>query len=425
MIQEAFFMFKRRLKGIKSIKTYLGNEKEICCQIIKNCFNGEFFQASAGNFACFYIRDFGMCINSLLTLGYKKEVESTLAFALKTYAEHGKITTTITKITTTSTKITTTITRTITKNGKCAQDKSIDGKYANDKSVSGKCADYFNIAPDSLAFLLYSLRIAKDKKITNNKALVLEYKQFLEKEIKRYFEIIVDKNTGLVRKGYFSSIKDHAIRNSSCYDNCMLAMISREADKLRLENSFKKFDYPALIKKHFWHENDKNNMKKGRYQKEGYFKDDLDNDIPTGDANVFPYWCGIFDCASEDKEMAKSSIKAIQENKLDQPFPLKYFSNANYGRFLFLPSLFARNYEGNTIWMHLGLCYLDVIAMADRKLFNIYLNQCLNKYKELIKTHKNFLEVYNADGTVYTTPFYLCDDSMLWCSKFLELVNHK
>ncbi|MBS3121607.1 hypothetical protein J4434_01865 [Candidatus Woesearchaeota archaeon] len=367
MIQEAFFMFKRRIKGIKAVKTYSGNEKEICSQIIKNCFNGEFFQASAGNFACFYIRDFGICIKSLLALGYKKEVESTLSFALKTYAEQDKITTTITK--------------------------------------DGKCADYFNIAPDSLAFLLYSLKIARDKKIAKTKALVLEYKTFLEKEIRRYFETIVDKNTGLARKGYFSSIKDHAVRNSSCYDNCMLAMISREADVLELENPFKKFNYPALIKTHFWNE------------EKGYFKDDLDNDIPTGDANVFPYWCGIFD----DKNMIKSSIKAIQENKLDHPFPLKYSSNTNYGKFLFLPSLFARNYEENTIWMHLGLCYLDVIAMTDRKLFKTYLNQCLNKYKELIKTYNNFLEVYNADGTVYKTPFYLCDDSMLWCSKYLEL----
>lgn len=369
------------MKGEKAIHQYSGSTNSICSQIIKNCFNGEFFQASAGNFACFYIRDFGMCIKSLLNLGYKKEAESTLSFALKTYAKQDRITTTITR--------------------------------------DGKCVDYFNIAPDSLAFLLYSLRIAKDKQvakdkpIVNTKALVLEHKLFLEKEIRRYFETIVDQSTGLVKKGYFSSIKDHAVRNSSCYDNCMLAMISREADELELENPFKKFNYHALIKTYFWSKNEN--------KQSGYFKDDIDNDVPTGDANVFPYWCGVFDCASEDKEMAKSSIKTIKENKLDQPFPLKYSSNAKYGSFLFLPSLFAGNYEGNTIWMHLGLCYLDVIAITDRKLFKTYLNQCLDKYKELIKTYKNFLEVYNHNSTPYQSLFYLCDDSMLWCSKYLDL----
>jgi hypothetical protein len=33
--------------------------------------------------------------------------------------------------------------------------------------------------------------------------------------------------------------------------------------------------------------------------------------------------------------------------------------------------------------------------------------------------HRTFLEVYNSDGTVYKTPFYVADEGMLWCSVWL------
>ncbi|MFH1439454.1 MAG: hypothetical protein ABIG89_02740 [Candidatus Woesearchaeota archaeon] len=444
MLKEAIFILKRRLKGRKAIKKYKGSHAKICRQIINSCFNGLFFQISTGNFANFYIRDFGMCVRSLLKLGYKDEVYKTLTFALSNYAEHGKVTTTITPVISVF-KANIMTDKSYQKN---AANKKISEKDYYDfiwgRNEHNHCRDFFDIAPDSLAFLLYSLRISQSK------ALVSAYKPFLKRELNRYFEIIVDKETGLVKninnirknsknKGiYFSSIKDHAIRNSSCYDNCMLGMISAEAKKLKLfdqetENPFAKFNYTELIKKYFW------DVKKNRY---GYFKDDLNNNVPTGDANVFPYWCGIFGIKgknmSEEIKMLNQSVKAIQNNGLDKPFPLKYSQhNPNrYGNFLFLPSLFAPNYEGNAVWMHLGLCYLDVIADAAENMKNkkekIYykklLKKYLNQYTKQINIYNNFLEVYSVDkqdkqAKPYTSLFYLCDDSMLWCCKYLEMIK--
>jgi hypothetical protein len=267
------------------------------------------------------------------------------------------------------------------------------------------CKDFFSIGPDSLAFLLYSLRISKIKE------LVSAYKAFLEKEITRYHETIVDKNTGLAKKGYFSSMKDHAIRNSSCYDNCMLAVISREADLLRLKNPFRKYNYKDMIYSHFWNKEKK------------YFMDDLDNDVPTGDANVFPYWCRIFDGKKvgnknvNEKEMLDESIKAIHKNKLDSPFPLKYWNTKRYGHFLGFPSFFAPHYETDAVWTHLGLCYLDVLAKIDKKL----LSKHIQMYTKLIETNKNFIELYDEKGSLYSSLFYLSDESMIWCCKYLML----
>jgi hypothetical protein len=78
---------------------------------------------------------------------------------------------------------------------------------------------------------------------------------------------------------------------------------------------------------------------------------------------------------------------------------------------------FAGDYERDPIWMHLGLCFLDVVKRYDGKSFSQYLMQ----YKSLIEKHKNFIEVYDAKGAPFHTKFYHADESMLWVSKYLAL----
>ena len=117
-----------------------------------------------------------------------------------------------------------------------------------------------------------------------------------------------------------------------------------------------------------------------------------------------------------DKKMIQKSIAAIQKAKLDQPFPLKYtsFVPAN---FFFPLKLVAPNYEGNSIWMHLGLCYLDVVAAVDKKLAKKY----LALYAQQVEEQQNFLELFSSNGSVYKTFFYHADERMLWAGKLLAL----
>ncbi len=366
-LYEGFHMFQRRLHvAVHGIPQYKGDPTAICKSITKDCWNGTFFQVSTGHFSLFYMRDFGMCVEALLKLGYKKEVEKTLQFALCVYSRENRVTTTITK--------------------------------------NGKVFDVFSYAPDSLAFLLYSLRVSK------NKELVEIYRPFLELQISHFYNTVVDEETALVQKERnFSSIKDHAKRSVSCYDSCCIAVVAREAETLGLRNPFEDNNnghntYKKIqekIKQTFWTGD--------------YFVDCEASKIITGDANTFPYWFGIF----TDKKMIQKSIAAIQKEKLDQPFPLKYtsFVPAN---FFFPLKLVAPNYEGNSIWMHLGLCYLDVVASVDKKLAKKY----VALYGQNIEEHKNFLELFSADGSVYKTPFYHADAGMLWASKWLVLQNH-
>lgn len=352
-------MLQRRISVAKTgITPYNGTSERICKQIVTDCWNGTFFQVSTGHFSLFYMRDFGMCVASLVKLGYKREVEKTLQFALCVYSRENRVTTTITK--------------------------------------EGKAFDVFSYAPDSLAFLLYSLRVSK------NKELVEIYRPFLEEQIQFFYDTVFDIETGLVTiKRNFSSIKDHAKRKSTCYDNCCLAVVAREADMLGLKNSFDYTQIKDKLQKIFWVGD--------------YFKEALDSALVSGDANVFPYWFCIF----TDKKMIAKSIAAIQKEKLDQPFPLKYTASIPTN-FFFPLTLVASNYEGNSIWMHLGLCYLDVVASVDKKLARRYLAQ----YKEKIVSHKNFLELFSTNGSVYKTLFYHSDEGMVWVSKWLVLKKH-
>jgi len=343
------------------LKKYSGSVDEISLKIIKSCYDSEkkYFRTSAGHFCQFYARDFGMCCESLIKLGFKKEVRNTLIYAMEIYLKEGKITTHI--------------------------------------SPSNKPVDFPSNTPESAAYMLRSLITLNDKKLLN------KYKAFFSELSELFFENYVDKDTGLLRKDInFSSMKDHSLRVSDCYNNCLLGMFSEDLKRIGVKSSLHRFNYSAVIKKYFWTGT--------------YFIEDLSGKkIISGDANTFPFWTGLF----KDKSMFASSLAAIKSKKLDSPFPLKYTSKEDVPKNLHVANLLVPGYEADTIWVHLGLCFMSVVKKYDSKVFRAY----LESYEKNIVKHKNFLEVYFADGSIFKRPLYYCDDSMLWVSIFLDLKN--
>ncbi|MBN1503128.1 hypothetical protein JW930_06285 [Candidatus Woesearchaeota archaeon] len=356
-LSESHRLLSRRVKvALKGFHSYKGNPQEICKQIIEECWNGKYFQTSLGNFTEFWTRDFGYCCKALLNLGYKEEVLQTLDYALHIFRKYDRITTTI--------------------------------------NPHEKPLDIFTYSPDSLPILLMTLRLSKAS------ALVSKYKKFLESEVKKYIGLVINKETKLVKdKKAFSSIKDNAIRSSSMYNNCMIALLSKELDNINIKNPLKKIDYEKLITGMFWTGD--------------YFLDDLsEHRYIAGDANVFPFWTG----AIKSKEKLMKCIRKIQEAELDSPFPLKY-TKVKEGKYLLIPELFTPNYEGNSIWMHLGLIYIEQVMEIDKKQAEKYIKE----YQELIKKYKTFLEVFNPDETPYKSLIYMADEGMLWASIYLYL----
>lgn len=355
--------FLRRLSVLtRGIKKYNGNDEEICSQIIEACYNKDknYFMVSNSHFCLFYARDFGWCVEALLDLGHRRRVINTLDYALGIYKEHRGI------------------------------------KQAINPKGKPFTFPFNRYSPDALAFIIRSLKLAKARN------LVKKYKDFLINEIKRYYDTVIDKKTGLVRKDkYFSSIKDFAERKSSCYNNVMTAMLATDLKSFKsLKNPFAKYNYKKLILDHFWNRH--------------HFFDDLsDHDIISGDANVLPFWSGLI----TDKEIIARAVNAMRVEGLDKPFPLKYNSRRFKEHRMIYPEFIVPDYETDSVWVHVGMMYIRVVAMMDKKLARKYLGQ----YKKLILKHKNFLEVYDREGRPFKTLFYYTDDSMLWCANYLYL----
>ncbi len=348
-------IFLSSLKTKLSPKKYSGTAKEICQQIVKDCWKGHYFQTSTQNFPHFWTRDFGWCTSSLLKLGYQKEVQHTLRFALNSFSQHGKVTTAITP--------------------------------------KGKPFDFPTMAVDSLPWLIHSIKLSK--------LPYLAYHDFLNQEIAIFHKKVINPVTGLVRPDiYFSSMKDLSKRKSSCYDNCMAAMLAQDLKSMKLNNPLGKIDYPALIKSHFWN---------GKY----FFDDLQQQDYVAGDANLFPFVLGII----SDKEMMISAIKAIRAEKLDEPLPLRYTAFRRGIPFVWQEKVFLRNYEGNTCWTHMGLLYVKLVQQIDPALGEEY----KKKYTEAIEKYQGFVEVYTPDGKPYSSWYYAADRSMLWAGNYLML----
>ncbi len=355
-LSEGFRMLRRRiLSAGRSLNRYEGNADMICRQIVEDCYNKEksFFMASAGHFSQFYSRDFGLCVDSLKYLGYEDRARKSIKYALDRFEKHGSITTTITP--------------------------------------GGTPFDFPRYSPDSLAFMTHSLVSVNSKDINNR------YQEFIERESDRFFKIVIDESTGLVRKKHFGSMKDHAIRKSSCYDNVMVAWLSANLDLLGFENPLKNYDMKKSIKDNFWNGE--------------CFIDDLsEKEIVSGDANVFPFWTGLFD----QKNMIRSSVDVLREKSLDKPLPLKYSVEKPKVSW---HDIFASGYQFHNIWPMIGYPYMEVVSMIDKKLARKY----LHNYSSAIEKYKNFLEVYNPDGTPFSRLFYVTDEGMLWASMHLYI----
>jgi len=350
-LSEGFRMLRRRYSG--EHKRFQGNAEEICSQIVEKCWNGKYFQTSQGHFCEFYTRDFGWCTESLLKLGNKEKVRNTLKYALEKFKQNNAITVAI--------------------------------------SPKGIPFDFPYYAPDSLGYLIHSLALLKDKEI------IKKYETFLNKEIERFQEMVIDEN-GIVRKDRkFSSMRDLSVRRSSCYDNCIVARLSKELKQLKLENPFKE-NYKKIIKENFWNGE--------------YFYDDIQhNKYITGDANIAPFVFGVLD----DKRILRIVIETIRKEKLDRPLPLRY-SNKNIGKFHWISNL-AKKYETTTAWTHMGPMYIKLVKKVDRSLYQEYRSQ----YKDNIEHYGNYLEGFSEDGKIFKTLLYQADEGMLWAANYLTL----
>lgn len=355
-------MLKRRSQVKRQgFHAYSGDHLEICRDIVESCWNGTYFQTSNGHFKDFYLRDFAFCVKGLLRLGYRTEAKKTLLYSIEVFKKKGHVTTTI--------------------------------------SPDKQAYDVPRYAADSLPLLVHAIRQV-------DPTILRTHERFFLQQIQEYYDKVFDPDTSLVTtRTFFSSIKDLSERYSSTYDNCMLSMLRDDLTALGFFNPLKEHDIKNAILKTLWN---------GRF----FYEDTTKQNIVTGDANVFPFWCGVI--SSRDAfGMFRPCLHEMQQTGLDTPFPLKYSSAQEpIGRMVWFEP-FSGGYERDTIWAHLGLCFLEVVQQYHEYHFQSYLRQ----YQVLIEKYKTFLEVFDRKGSPFTSTFYTCDEAMLWAAWYHDLAT--
>lgn len=344
---------------------YQGSPRDISIRIVRDNWNGIFFQSGQLNHIDLTIRDVGLCAESLVFMGLRQELTKTLEYALHIFQKYNKITTTITR--------------------------------------EHKPIDVFDFSVDTLPFLIRSIRISGAGHLFSKNL------DFLNRQLQIYYDTVFDEKKQIIfEKKNFSSIKSHHQRKSSMYDNCCAAMLSTELEILRkeyglkIDNPFFKWNHKKMIRDRFWVGT--------------HFLDDISNQhYVATDANIFPFYFGLF----TDKDMRHSAINMIIGQALDSPIPAKYHAKRINEKENPLLSLVSGGYHGNACITKLGVIFLYVISKYDR----IMVRKYLDVFLETIEEHNNFLEIFDTSGKPFVTPFYRYDEGMLWVSIFYQILE--
>ncbi len=348
----------RRLFGWKR---YPGSVEAICHQAVEDCWNGEFFAGSAGHFRQFWTRDLAMCTPALVRLGHRERVLRSWEWALERFERARRVTTTI-----------------------------FARRFPR---------DVYDYGCDTLPLLLHGLIASGAERLIDT------HRALISREVLRYAEQVFDPETGLVRtKGYFSAPRDCMTGQSTVFSNAMLAFLAKTLEGLpSLPNPFSGLDIGKTVRARFW---------TGEY-----FRDALDNDLPSGDANVWPFHLGIF--GPDDLEMKRRAFATLDARGFCDPIPLRYFERRLPERELPVPRWFTPNYQGDTSWTQNGPIYLRLLREVDEWAFLRLRKDCA----AFIERDRNYLEVYQPDGRPYRgrAGLYACDEGMIWASMFLDL----
>lgn len=258
----------------------------------------------------------------------------------------------------------------------------------------GKPFNFPNVySIDSICYFIRS--VAKiDESIINREI------KFFQQQIDQLYEKAIDPKTGLVREDkHFSSMRDHSVRSSSCYDNTMIAMLSDIIDGIKsLKNPFKELHIKDKIKEAFW---------TGKY-----FLNDTSGDTSvTGDSNTYPFWFRLF-----PDSMMKKAFVSLDEAGLTKPFPLKYVHIKGKHKMI-AEEFFVKDWEQDTVWSQMGMIYIDLLSRIDNKKAKRY----LKIYGDKIKKHGTFIELYDRRGEPYMTKWYVSDEGLSWASIYLDL----
>ncbi len=231
--------------------------------------------------------------------------------------------------------------------------------------------------------------------------LLEEYRPTLGQSLDHYLEYAFDPEVRLIRRDiHLSSARDGVKRQSAFYDNVIAWSSVQLADSLGVPHQPMPDAeiWKQTIINTFWDE------------ELGIFRDDLAGGPTQFSADsLIVTSTGFLDLQrADDQTKLRRMISYIQTQGLDQPFPLKYSRSNSQNNLQWAVKYFAPSYMGEGIWSHWGMEYIK----AELLLANLTPSDCelatnarqhLDSYRQNIEKYGGYPELYNADGTIFTS----------------------
>lgn len=303
--------------------------------------------------------------------------------------------------------------------------------------------NYFDPPSDTMYSILYAIRTLQStdeitsvntfmrndslsytlETTTSANELLREYNDMLRRHFQTYVTSITDPTTGLVRTDIsLSGTKDSVKRHGSFYDNVILWKTHQLAQHLGIveKNDFFLDTLKASILSTFW------------LPEEGYFLEEL---TPTAKENshyssdwVIAYQTGFISPKHPDElQYFTRSIEYIQKQGLDRPFGLMYEPESQRPTLHWLLSLAAKKYGTQAIWSNFGMEYAKILTSLYQSTCQLsYLSESryqIDKYTENIVTFRGYPEVYDTTGKPFQTPLYTSIHRTGWVVTF-EQAKH-
>ncbi|MBW2983374.1 hypothetical protein KY327_03645 [Candidatus Woesearchaeota archaeon] len=356
LVLEGWRMYKRHRRVKRHGYVRQGYKAEdVCKNTLEKLWNGTYIQTSLGNYTQFYSRDFGMAAESLKKLGYAKRGLATVKYALEKYEQAGKVTTHL--------------------------------------SPKGKALNFPGAySPDSFAYLLISVRVFGGREMGK------KHKPFLQAETDRFCEQALDEQGLIRRKKHFGGMRDHAVRDASCYDTVMAGVVQRECKKLGLDYRFPKIDYGEVLVDEYWNGE--------------WFDDDKNNKTLTADANIYPFWHGLI----KDKTKLQKVLKHMRRKKMDRPLPVRYVATREEEGKTIWQNILVPGWEADCVWPMSGLPFIDITSDVNEKKAKEYHDQ----YCKMLEKHGTLIEVLDKKGKPYKSRYYSADEGMIWSAHWLR-----
>jgi hypothetical protein len=207
--------------------------------------------------------------------------------------------------------------------------------------------DAYEYGVDSLPLLLAAVRSvgATD--------LVERHHGWLSAEIAHYMDRVVDPSFGLVRADRkYSAHRDTVVNRSNTYGNTMVALLAKTLAETGwfaspLEHYFEG-DYGRLLMDWLWAGD--------------HFRDALDDEVVSGEANVWPFYAGIID----DPAVMAPALAYLEANGFCDPYPVRYETSRRPEREVLATRLLLPDYQGDTVWTSMGSMYPQVLRPPPR-----------------------------------------------------------